>query len=132
MTIQNALRDTPKLVTTLGPATRNASVNGATVDLATFRFPAVHVLVGTITDGTHTLDVEEADDDGTGSPGSWADVAAADLEGTLAALATDTNQTVVYLGRKRFMRVNVTVSGATTGGDYAVAMELARPASFDL
>lgn len=133
MAINNALRDDPKLLTTLGPAARTSTVNGTTLDLATFKFPSLHVIVGTITDGTHTLDPEEAPDNGSGAPGSWTNIAAADLEGgAFAVLATDVNQSRVYLGTKRFVRVNVTVAGASTGGIYAVGAELVRGASSDL
>jgi hypothetical protein len=133
MTINNTLRDDPKLFTTLGPAARTATANGATVDLATFKFPSLHAIVGTITDGTHTLDPEEADDDGSGVPDTWSNIAAADLEGgAFAVLASDVNQSRVYQGTKRFVRVSVTISGASTGGVYAVGAELARGASSDL
>ncbi|MDZ4250295.1 MAG: hypothetical protein U0990_09430 [Candidatus Nanopelagicales bacterium] len=133
MAINNALRDAPKLLTTLGPAARTSSATGSTIDLATYRFPTVHALVGTITDGTHVLDVEEADDDGTGTPDTWADVAAADLLGAFATLASDVNQSVTYLGKKRFLRVNVTVTGGpATGGVYAVGVQPAMPAVHDV
>ena len=132
MAINNALRDDPKLLTTLSPAVRTATVNGSTVDLATFKFPSLHAIVGTITDGTHTLDPEEAPDN-DGVPGAWTNIAATDLEGgAFAVLASDVNQSRVYLGTKRFIRVNVTVAGATTGGIYAVGAELARGPSSDL
>lgn len=126
MTLQNALRDIPKLLATLGPAARNATGNGTSIDTASFRFPAIHAVVGTITDGTHTLDPEEADDDGTGAPDTWSNIAAADLQGSFAALASDVNQTVTYVGTKRWIRCNVTIGGATTGGVYTVAIELQR------
>ena len=127
MTLQATLRDTPQLVTTLGPVARTATANGTSIDLASFRFSAIPVVVGTITDGPHILDVEEADDEGTGTPDTWANVAADDLQGTFATLASDTNQAAVYIGTKRWLRVNVTISGGpATGGVYTVAIEPQR------
>jgi hypothetical protein len=71
-------------------------------------------LPGAITDGTHTPKLQESDVSGSG----FTDVVAADQIGTLAALAANTVQQVSYIGAKRYVRVVVTVSGATTGGFY--------------
>ena len=84
------------------------------MDLQGFDGGVVVFAVGTITDGTHTPKVQESDDDST-----YTDVAAADLEGTLAALASDVNQRVGYKGNKRYIRDVSTVGGASTGGVYA-------------
>lgn len=100
-------------VTSIKSAAHTATVNGAGADLRGFDAAMVFISVGTITDGTHTPKVEESDDNS-----SWSDVAATDLQGTLAALATDTDQRVGYIGNKRYIRVTATISGATTGGVY--------------
>ncbi len=105
------------MATTLAPATRNASANGTGVDLSGYNGVFIVAQVGTITDGTHTLVVQESDDNAT-----FTNVAAGDLLGTLAALATNVNQKVGYRGTKRYVRVNTTVSGATTGGAYGVTV----------
>ena len=102
----------------LVPAARNASANGTGVDLAGYRSAAVVFIVGTVTDGTHTPKLQESDDNS-----SFSDVAAADQSGTLAVLASSTNQEVSYIGAKRYIRAVVTVSGATTGAvDAAVVL----------
>lgn len=108
--------------TSLAPAARTATANGTGVDLKGFGAAEVFFNVGTITDGTHTPNVQESDDDST-----YTDVAAADLEGTLAALASNTNQAVGYKGSKRYIRAVSTVSGATTGGVYAAVVIRALP-----
>ncbi len=100
----------------LAPATRTASANGAGVDLAGYDAAVVVVSTGTITDGTHTIEVQESDDDTT-----YTAVADADLDGTEPAIgATDDNVVyeLGYHGIKRYVRVAVTVSGATSGGAY--------------
>lgn len=101
----------------LAPQARTASANGSSVDLAGYRGAIVVILVGTVTDGTHTPKVQHCDDNST-----WVDAAASDLEGTFAALAAATNQYVGYKGAKRYIRVVSTVSGATTGGIYGAAV----------
>jgi hypothetical protein len=94
----------------IDPDDYTATATGATVDLRGFEGAVVAFIVGTVTDGTHTPSVEESPDDST-----WNTVAAADLTGTLANLASDTNQRVGYRGAERYVRAKFTVSGATTG-----------------
>jgi hypothetical protein len=98
------------LRTSLAPQAFTASANGASADLRSFESAAVAFVAGTVTDGTHTPSVEESDDDST-----WTAVAAADLSGTLADLASATVQRVGYRGAKRYLRAVLTVSGATVG-----------------
>ena len=101
----------------IAPAARTASVNGSGVDLATYEGAMVVFLPGTITDGTHTPKIQESADNS-----DFTDVAAADLEGSLVALVTDTPQRVGYKGSKRYIRAVVAVAGATTGGVYGAAV----------
>lgn len=109
-------------VTSLAPAARTATANGTGVDLKGFGSAEVLFVPGTITDGTHTPSVMESDDNST-----YTAVAAADLDGTLAALASTTNQVVGYKGSKRYIRATSTVAGATTGGVYAAVVILGLP-----
>ncbi len=68
--------------------------------------------------------LEHADDDGTGSPATYADVVLADVLGpatvTSGVVATPTTDvapiTVGYVGDKRFLRVTLTPTGLTNGG----------------
>lgn len=99
-------------------AARTTSANGTGVDLSGFRAAAVFFMVGAITDGTHTPKLQESDDNS-----SFSDVAAADQDGTLAALTANTNQKVSYKGRKRYIRAVVTVTGSpSTGGFYTATV----------
>ncbi len=107
-------KQTQDVQNSLVPAARTSSANGSGVDLANFASATVAFSVGTITDGTHTPSVEESDDNS-----SFSAVAAADLIGTLSALASNTNQRVGYRGSKRYIRAVTTIAGATTGGVYA-------------
>ncbi len=116
-------------VQTLVPAARTANGNGTTVDRGQngddFASAMFVVTAGTITDGTHTIVVEHSDNDA-----AWSAVAAGDLQGVPPAiLAADDNKRfeVGYQGKKRFLRANVTVAGATTGGVYGVLVLLGRP-----
>lgn len=109
-------------VQSLAPAARTASANGTGADLRGYDGATVLFNVGTITDGTHTPSVEESDDNTTFSA-----VAAADLIGSLSALASSTPQRVGYRGTKRYIRAVSTVAGATTGGVYAATVVRSHP-----
>ena len=95
----------------LAPAARNASANGTGIDLQGYESALVIVTCGAITDGTHTPKVQESDASGSG----YTDVAAGDLIGALAACSANALQTVGYKGSKRYIRVVMTIAGATTG-----------------
>ena len=111
-------------VQSVAPAAYAASVNGAGVDLRDFDGAMMVVDPGAVTDGTHTPKMQESDDDST-----YTDVAAADMEKTLAAIAASTVQRVGYKGNKRYVRAVVTVAGATTGGVYGVGFVRGLPHS---
>lgn len=116
------LKSKISVVTSIGAAAITSTVNGDTVDLQGFNSAAISLLPGTITDGTHTPKIQESDDDSV-----WTDVAAADLLGSLAVLATDTNQMVGYKGTKRYIRAVSTVAGASTGGVYSAIVIRGNP-----
>lgn len=100
----------------LNPAARIATANGTGVDLAGYEGALCVVSVGTRTDGTHALKLQESDDNTT-----FTDVAAADLRGSFPAdVTTGTPIRVGYKGTKRYVRAVATVTGATTGAVYGV------------
>lgn len=100
-------------------------------------------LPGLWTDGTHTFVIEEADDNGSGAPGTYGTVAAADIMpspevgvyGTATTFlpfnaASTVVQRIDYIGRKRWVRVRSVEAGVTTGAVYAVLCVLAAPNIF--
>ena len=98
----------------IAPAAKTATTNGSSVDLLRYNSAMVVLNPGTITDGTHTPKVQDSPDDS-----AWTDLAAANINGTLAALASTTVQKVGIRSSERYVRVVVTVAGATTGGVYS-------------
>lgn len=131
---------------TLAPAVRtNATVNGTGVDLSVMPWDtagsgattylggegakAMFVIVtGAVTDGTHTITLEESADNST-----YTTVAAGDLTaGTVPASFTSADANKVfeaaYNGNKRFVRVKLVTSGATTGG-LSAGFVIVRPSS---
>lgn len=116
------LKNNADVAQSLAPATRTASANGGGVDLQGYEAAMVVFDAGTITDGTHTPSLEESDDDST-----YTAVAAGDLDGSFADLASNGIQRVGYTGAKRYVRAVITVSGATSGGTYGAAIVRGRP-----
>lgn len=99
---------------TLSPNIVTSTTAGDTVDLLGFRQAMFVAHIGTITDGTYAFDPEESDDDST-----WTNIAAGDLSGSFtnaSSSADDTIQEVGYLGSKRYIRCNVTVTGSPSDG----------------
>ncbi|MEV4863265.1 hypothetical protein [Streptomyces ossamyceticus] len=114
----------------LTPAARTASANGTAVDRAEdssmYQDALVVIPVGTVTDGTHTFEVQDSDDNS-----SWAAVADTYLQGSEPAVTSSTDETVYeigYKGLKRYLRVITTVTGSpSTGGLYAAQVVLSNP-----
>ncbi|MFD9515943.1 hypothetical protein [Streptomyces sp. NPDC059979] len=117
----------------LKPALRAATANGTGVDRADgsnasmFQDALIVLNTGTVTDGTHTITIEDSDDNS-----SFATVAAGYLEGdTPPALITSNDETVYetrYTGGKRYLRVVTTVTGSpSTGGLYSAEVVLSNP-----
>jgi hypothetical protein len=115
------IRDIDKSIAatqSINPAAKTTTANGTGVDLAGFSAAVVLVTVGTRTDGTHVLKIQESDDNST-----WADVAAADQSGSFPAdVTSNTPIEVGYTGRKRYLRVVTTISGASTGAVYGATV----------
>lgn len=116
----------------LKPVARTATANGTAVDrvdgsnASMFQDALVVINSGTVTDGTHTITIEDSDDNST-----WATVTSSGYEGDAPPALTSANDEAVYetryVGGKRYLRVVTTVSGATTGGLYAAEVVLADP-----
>jgi hypothetical protein len=92
----------------------NGTVNGDTIDTRGLSRVAFAITPGTITDGTHAPKLQDSPDGTT-----WTDVAAANQAGAFGNLASNVDQSVAYIGGKRFVRLVVVTSGATTGGIFS-------------
>ncbi|MGL6349729.1 MAG: hypothetical protein ACRC2U_07785 [Aeromonas sp.] len=83
--------------------------------------------VGARTDGTYTLVLEHGD---AANLSDTSAPAASDLNGTLAATAANTAQTIKrigYVGNKRYVRANVVSTGVTRGAPVGVLAIRGRP-----
>jgi len=94
------------------------------------------LLPGVWTDGTHAFILEEADDSGSNTAGTYAAVAAADVlggvSGTFVSItaATTTIQRIDYIGRKRWVRCRYDYTAGSTGALFSVVALLFSPSIF--
>ena len=120
-------------VTAVAPQTiAGSNLASGDIDLVGFTAAEVVAYLGDIDElggsplGAAKLEVklEHADDDGTGSPGAYANVGLADVLGPVAVtngiVASTTGDNafleVGYLGDKRFLRVTLVPTALTNGG----------------
>lgn len=100
----------------LPPAVYSASESlPPVIDLLGFGSAAVVLCTGAIVgDGDFTPKLQESDE-GTSSPGTFEDVAADEMIGSLPdTLAADSVVKVGYIGNKRYVRVLLTKNGGTS------------------
>lgn len=94
------------------------TTSGIIVDTASFEALEFVLQSGTITDGAFAVTLEEGDDSGLSDA---ADVVAAEMLGDASFAATDDDSVkrVGYIGKKRYVRLKIVATGATTGGPFA-------------
>lgn len=114
------------VVTTIEPAAaRTANTTGTGVDLAGYRSAVVVLHTGVFTDGEFTPTVEESDDNS-----SFTTVAAGSLSGAFTAVGASTDQSIQevgYLGTKRYIRLMMTESSASTGALFSAVVIRGNP-----
>ncbi|MEV4033400.1 hypothetical protein [Streptomyces umbrinus] len=129
--MRQSLYNTALTKSTIAPAAvRAATVTGVAVDRMTdqggFRSALVAVNVGVVTDGTHTVVVQDSPN---GS--DWTAVADEFLQGTEPAITSSNDDRVYeigYTGHQRYLRVVVNVTGSpATGGFYDATIQLGWP-----
>jgi len=121
----------------------SGALNTGAVDLKGFSAAQVVVHYGNIVEmgaspigsAQIAIKLEHAADNGSGAPGTFANVTAADVTGiaSVAAgvVATVTNDLTPtsfgYVGDKRYIRVTLTPIGLTTGGPVGVVVNKGHP-----
>lgn len=101
------------VVASLVPAVQAATLKGGTVDTRGYGTALMVVNTGAIvSSGDYVIAMQESD---TTTDGDFADVAAADLIGTLpATLVASTVYRQAYTGSKRYLRAVITKTGGTS------------------
>jgi len=102
---------------------------GNIIDTAGNEAVDIALVTGTITDGDYVLSLEHGDDSGLSDA---AVVAATDLDAlvsTVAIAAADDNtaKSIGYVGKKRYVRINVVSTSTSTGGTVGGLIVFGRP-----
>lgn len=112
----------PAVAFNLATINSDTTTNGVSVDTQGYESVMFVYGVGALTDGDYTPLVQESSDNST-----WSNVADADLIGSEASKALDTDNTVSkigYKGNERYVRASVVSANTTTGADvFAVALQ---------
>ena len=107
------------------------TTNGATHDMKGFESIEYIVNVALAIDGDFTVALEQAPDDGTGSPGAFAAVPAAEVLGTNPVVIVTADELSVArigsVGKERFQRAVLTETAANTVGVVGVTAILGHP-----
>lgn len=104
------------------PQSAAGGITGNTIDLQMYE--AANTVLEVSQNGgggDYSVKLQEAPDDGTGSAGSWTDVASSDLIGSFTSNIDgvspgDFVEDVGYIGGSRFLRVVVTENSASSPG----------------
>tara|TARA_R110000850_G_scaffold115092_3_gene230098 strand:- start:1082 stop:1492 length:411 start_codon:yes stop_codon:yes gene_type:complete len=111
------LHDNCEVANALDSATisSDTTTNGEIVDTAGYHGLELVLKSGVITDGAYTVTLTHGDN---AALSDGATVVAADLLGSIAFAATEDNvaKRVGYIGKKRYVRLNVVSTGTSSGG----------------
>jgi hypothetical protein len=123
-----ALRDllnSVRVVNTIQPANRNGNATGVGVDLQGYASAMVALSFGTWTDGTHAPSLQHSPDNT-----NWLPCDSNSMTGSFtvvsSAAGNNTVQRVGYSGNNRYIRVVLTVGGATVGAQSVATVICSR------
>jgi hypothetical protein len=101
----------------------DGDTNGNTIDLKGYHSGMFVLRVGTLTDGTYTLGIEESSDGST-----WADIDSSRVIGTAVALdAANEHDALGFVTEKRYARMTVTAASTTSGADITGLVVIGSP-----
>jgi hypothetical protein len=124
------LKNNLSVAESIVPATKTATAYGAGVDLQGAKSAMAAFSAGAKT-GAWTPAIQESDVGDT-SPDTYTDVAAGDIEGTIAALSASAVAKYGYKGLKRYIRLGVTTADSPASLVIAanvITEPLAKPAA---
>lgn len=113
----------------------DTTTNGNNIDMSGYQSVMFAFFTGSYTDGDYEPELQEADDDGAGSPDTWSDVADADLlptgtgqEAARSLGAANAIDQIGYRGNKKWLRLNIVSTSTTTGATVGAVAVKGHPA----
>jgi hypothetical protein len=99
------------------------TVTGEIIDTKGYEGAMFVLTSGTITDGAFVVTINHGNDSGL------SDTATVDADETLEAGSAnfadtddDTTKSIAYIGKKRYIQLNIVATGATTGGPFSASV----------
>lgn len=112
----------------------DTTTNGNNVDMSGYQSVMFAYFTGSYTDGDYEPQLQEADDS-SGSPGSWSEVADADLlptgtgqEAARSLGSANAINQIGYRGNKKWVRLNIVSTSTTTGATVGAVAVKGHPA----
>lgn len=112
------------------PVAATAIADGSDIDTLGFESAEFLIFTGTLGTGTIDFTMQEADDDGSGSPDTYTAVAAADILGTLPTILATEDDSVFragYIGKKRHIRLQNVETASWTSMIHGAVCLLGNP-----
>jgi len=88
---------------------------GNIIDTAGFESTTFVQAIGTLTDGTYTLLIEDGNDSGLSDAAAVADDFLIGTEAATVLSVSDTNSRIGYVGKKRYVRASIVSATVTIG-----------------
>ena len=102
----------------------DTTTNGIAIDTQGYESGVMNLRVGTFSDGTYTLGVEESDASGSG----YTDIPAARIVGTALALAgANEHDSIGFVANKRYVRATILSASTSSGADITASCSLGAP-----
>lgn len=123
----------PRVALNTQAISTNTTTNGNWIDTATYGSLEFILQSGTITDGTYTPLIQDADESDYSDAAAVADDyllpagGGAEAAADFVAADDNTNKRLGYIGGKRYVRLSIVSTGVTTGGTLSAIALLGHP-----
>ena len=119
-----------KVAMAITPVAATAIADGSDINTLGYESAEFLIVAGTLGTGTIDFTMQHADDDGSGSADTYANVAAADMIGTLPTILATEDDTVYrcgYKGSKQWIRLQNVETASWTSMIHGAVCLLSNP-----
>lgn len=113
----------------IGAISSNTTTNGNIIDTRYFEAVEFIIQSGTITDGTFTPQIQEGDQADLSDAATVSSdfIIGATSDATFVAADDNKAKRIGYVGKKRFVRLNLVSTGVSSGGTFGAIAVLGHP-----